>query len=351
MKVLHVLNTGKYSGAENVAITLIHTLEGDVECAYTSPDGPIKEILKEEKITYFPISTTAVNAKELKQIIFQYKPDIMHTHDYNAGIMACMTGTNIPIINHLHNNTPWLRKICLKSLAYLISCVRYKTILTVSDSVMDEFIFGSLVARKCMVVGNPINFFKILRSADETDALQEPSDIIFLGRLSLQKNPFFFLEIIADIVKKNMDLRVAMVGAGELYEEVEAKIAELNLKNHVKLYGFQKNPYGLLKAAKVMCMPSKWEGFGLAAVEGLALGKPVVASPVGGLKKIVNEQCGKLCENKEDYLVEIEKLLTDISYYSKKSEGAKMRAKEYDNMISYARQIRELYSTVAGKAL
>ena len=142
-----------------------------------------------------------------------------------------------------------------------------------------------------------------------------------------------------------------MVGAGELYEEVEAKIAELNLKNHVKLYGFQKNPYGLLKAAKVMCMPSKWEGFGLAAVEGLAFGKPVVASPVGGLKKIVNEQCGKLCENKEDYLFEIEKLLTDISYYSKKSEGAKMRAKEYDNMISYARQIRELYSTVAKKAL
>ena len=47
MKVLHVLNTGKYSGAENVAITLIHALEGDVECAYTSPDGPIKEILKE----------------------------------------------------------------------------------------------------------------------------------------------------------------------------------------------------------------------------------------------------------------------------------------------------------------
>lgn len=351
MKVLHVLNTGKYSGAENVAITLIHALEGDVECAYTSPDGPIKEILQEEKITYFPISTTAVNAKGLKQIILQYKPDIIHTHDYNAGIMACITGTNIPIINHLHNNTPWLRKICPKSLAYFVSCVRYKKILTVSDSVMDEFIFGSLVARKSMVVGNPINLSKILRSADETDVLQEPSDIIFLGRLSPQKNPFFFLEIIADIVKNNPGLRVAMVGSGELHEEVEAKIAELNLKNHVKLYGFQKNPYGLLKAAKVMCMPSKWEGFGLAAVEGLAFGKPVIASPVGGLRKIVNEQCGKLCETKEDYLVEIEKLLKDTSYYSRKSDGAKKRAKEYDNMISYARQIRELYSTVSEEAL
>lgn len=351
MKVLHVLNTGKYSGAENVVITLIHALEGEVECAYTSPDGPIKDILQKEKITYFPISSVAVTAGELRKILLHYQPDILHTHDYNAGIMAGMTGTRIPIINHLHNNTPWLKNICPKSLAYIASCARYKKILTVSDAVMDEFVFGSLVAKKSMVVGNPLDLSKILKRADEEDRLDDPSDIIFLGRLSPPKNPFFFLEIIADIVKKKKDLRVAMVGAGELQKEVEAKIAELNLVDHVKLYGFQKNPYGLLANARMMCMPSKWEGFGLAAVEGLAFGKPVVASSVGGLKNIVNEQCGKLCESKEEYLVELERLLTDASYYRSKSEGARKRAGEYDNIISYAQQIKEVYCTISGKEL
>lgn len=347
MKVLHVLNTGKYSGAENVVITLIHALEGEIESAYASPDGPIRDILKEENIKYYPISTSATNSRELKKIIHHYRPDIIHTHDYNAGIMTCLTGTKIPVINHLHNNTPWLRKICPKSLAYFASCMGYKKILTVSDSVMDEFIFGDLVKKKSQIVGNPINLSKIREKADEKDILQEASDIIFLGRLSHQKKPLFFLEIVADIVKRNPNLRVAMVGSGELYEGVKAKITELMLENNVKLYGFLKNPYGLLKASKVMCMPSEWEGFGLAAVEALALGKPVLAAPVGGLKMIVDDQCGRLCERKEEYIAEFERLLLDEPYYYTKSDGAKKRAGEYDNIKRYSHQIREIYNTIA----
>lgn len=343
MKVLHVLNTGKYSGAENVAITMIHALEGDVECAYTSPNGPIKDILQDEKITYFPMSTTAVTSGELKRIIHEYKPDMIHTHDFNAGIMACLTGTKLPIINHLHNNTPWLRKIGLKSLVYILSCRKYKKILTVSNSVMDEFVFGKLAKKKSMVVGNPINLAEILKKGNDPDILQEQSDIIFLGRLSSQKNPFFFLEVISDVTKKIPNLKVAMVGAGELQQEVQQKIQELNLGEQIRLYGFQKNPYGLLKVAKVMCMPSQWEGFGLAAIEGLAYGKPVVASPVGGLKEIVNNTCGKLCENKDAYVSEIERLLTDSVYYDTKSREAKNRALEYDNMIAYATRIKGVY--------
>ena len=51
----------------------------------------------------------------------------------------------------------------------------------------------------------------------------------------------------------------------------------------------QSNPYPYLNAGKVMVMPSAWEGFGLAAVEGMCLGKPVVCSGVGGLADIVDE--------------------------------------------------------------
>lgn len=346
MRALHVLNTGKYSGAENVVITLIRALDGEIESAYASPDGPIRDILKEKGIKYFPVSTVAINIKELKQIIHQYRPDVIHAHDYNAGIMACLTGTNVPIINHLHNNTPWLSKICPRSLAYLASCIRYKKILMVSDSVMNEFIFGKLVKKKSLVVGNPVNVLEIREKAGEKGALHEASDVIFLGRLSEQKNPLFFLDIVADIIKKIPDLRVAMVGTGELRKEVEDKISKLKIEKNVKVYGFQKNPYALLNASKVVCMPSKWEGFGLAAVEGLALGKPVIASPVGGLQFIVNDQCGKICEEKEEYVRELERLLLDTLYYNSKSNEAKLRARRYANIESYSEKIVELYHTI-----
>lgn len=347
MKVLHVLNTGYYSGAENVVITLIHTIEGQVECAYASPYGPIEEILKEEKIQYFPMTSKAVNANELKRIISAYKPDLIHTHDFNAGVMTCLTGTEIPIINHLHNNTPWLQTFCLKSLVYFASCVRYKKILTVSNSVMEEFIFGKWLKKKSQVVGNPINLEKIRRKAMAENLINEQSDVIFLGRLSPPKRPVFFLEIIAETVKTIPNIKVAMVGNGELQEEVEAKIQDLKLEKNVKLYGFQKNPYGLLMASKVMCMPSAWEGFGLAAVEAMAFGKPVVAAPVGGLQEIVTNSAGKKCNTLKEFQDELVALLTDTDYYVQKANAAMSRANEYDNSVQYAERICQIYNSLA----
>lgn len=346
MRVLQVLNTGKYSGAENVVITLIQSLDGKVECAYTSPDGPIKEILKNENIDYYPMNSRSVTVRELKRVIDDFRPDLIHTHDFKAGIMTCLTGTKIPIVNHLHNNTPWIKKVCQKSLAYFVSCAKYRKILTVSDSVMDEFIFGNTVKKKSVVVGNPINIRKIEENASKNGALCETSDVIFLGRLSFQKKPLFFLDILREIVKEKPDLKVAMVGSGELYEEVTGKISENGLENNVKLYGFQKNPYGILKAARVMCMPSEWEGFGLAAVEALTLGVPVVCSGAGGLKNIINDDCGKICHTKEEYVEEIKRLLSDDEYLKKKNAGAIERARDFDNLQTYSNVILNTYIEV-----
>ena len=142
------------------------------------------------------------------------------------------------------------------------------------------------------------------------------------------------------------DLKVAMVGTGELRTEVENKIAELKLQKNVTLYGFRKNPYGLLQMSKIMCMPSQWEGFGLAAVEAMAFGKPVIASPVGGLQKIVNNDCGRVCVKKEEYVNELTKLLSDEVYYNKKSNEAGKRAEEYNNIEKYAQQIEIIYKNV-----
>jgi glycosyltransferase involved in cell wall biosynthesis len=117
--------------------------------------------------------------------------------------------------------------------------------------------------------------------------------------LTPQKNIFFLLEILKDLKVLKPDMTVSIVGEGELRKEFEDKISEYNLQDNITLYGFQKNPYPYIMAAKVMCMPSAWEGFGLAAVEGMALGKPVVAAPVGGLTSIIDDSCGKLCSKKK----------------------------------------------------
>lgn len=126
--------------------------------------------------------------------------------------------------------------------------------------------------------------------------------------------------------------------------QFESQIKEYHLEHNIKMYGFQSNPYGLVQNSKVMCMPSLWEGFGLAAVEALCLGIPVVCSGVGGLSDFVDEQCGMICgQDLNKYVDEIIKLLSNESYLRQKSNTSKIRAEHIANIRPYIESILEQY--------
>ena len=151
-----------------------------------------------------------------------------------------------------------------------------------------------------------------------------------------------WLKIVKE-VKKQLPVHAVMIGDGELKEKVASKIQKNGLQEVIELKGFLENPYGILGNSKVLCMPSRWEGFGLAAVEALALGKPVIATGVGGLPGFIDESCGKICSSKDEFIQESYYLLKDINYYQKKSQGAVFRANKLDNISKYIRNIEVIY--------
>lgn len=342
IKVMHVLNTGKYSGAENVAITIINSLKGYIDATYVSPEGPIKDFLDENDITYYPVKKITIT--EVKNAIKQIQPDIIHAHDFTAGIICVATGTKVPIVNHIHNNSPWIKHYNLNSFIYAASCLRYKKILTVSNSVMDEYVFGRYCKNKTEVIGNPVDINKIRTLAG--NVLEKKYDIAFLGRLSSPKNPKRFIDIIANLKRKLPDVKVIMIGDGELKSEVVSHIENTNLQNTIKMVGFQKNPYAYLNQAKILLMPSLWEGFGLAAVEALALGIPVVCSNVGGLPDIVNKDCGSICTDTNEYVDSSFELLTDENKYFEKSKNATNRISKIVNDEEYNKRLFNIYSSI-----
>ena len=103
MKVLHVLNSRIYSGAEKVVCQIVHMFEGQVEMVYCSPYSEIVEsMLAQEGVTYLPIDSLV--PAQLSRIIREQKPDIIHAHDMRAGFVAALCCGNIPLISHIHNN-------------------------------------------------------------------------------------------------------------------------------------------------------------------------------------------------------------------------------------------------------
>jgi len=341
-KVLHILNTAKFSGAENVVITIIESfgkLSEDTEFIYVSPEGSIRDILKEKNINYEPVR--AISVSELRRVIKKYKPDIIHAHDFTASIIAAVSAGKIPVISHIHNNSPWLKKYCLNSFVYGISCIKYKNIIGVSNSVFSEYVFGRFIRKKASVIGNPIDTSKVIELAEKS-ATEEKYDVCFLGRLCGPKDPVRFIDIVKKLNEK-VPVKAVMMGDGPYRKTVENKILEYGLEEKVIVKGFVKNPYGILKNSKVLCAPSKWEGYGLMAVEALSLGVPVVAAPVGGLVDIVTDECGALCQTNEDYISSIYNLLTNNTFYAEIFAGAFNRAAELDNIKDYCYNLMKLY--------
>lgn len=340
-RILHILNSRSYSGAENVVFSIIEHLN-EYEFAYVSRKGAIQKRLEAHGIQYYLLDKLTIN--EIKRCVLDFKPDIIHAHDFTASILSCFLHYRIPIISHLHNNPPWIKKYGIKSFLYYFFADRYKRVLVVSEAILSEYVFRKKIIKKAVIIHNPIDFDKISKMAKEGSV--KKYDIINLGRLSQQKNPKLFIDIIEECVRNKLEIKVAMIGDGELYDDVKSYIYEKHMEKYIDILGFKENPYLYLQQSKILCIPSLWEGFGMSAIEALVLGKPVVASSAGGLSKIVNDSCGKICYLKKEYVEEIMNLMLDKEYYEKKSKNAVNRAKNLQIKINYYDNLRKIYEKI-----
>ena len=343
MKIIHILNTNSYSGAENVTITIINRMKSEYDMTYVSPDGKIREYLKQNDIKYETIKE--LSTKELKRIINKYKPDIVHAHDFRASTIMAFSNLPVKLISHVHKNDPRMKKVNMYSIIYLLSCIKYKKILLVSEIIKEEFIFRKFVNKKMEVIGNPIDKNKILQLSKEKE-VNQIYDIAYLGRMSKEKNPIEFINIVKAIVQSKPQIKAIMIGDGPELQECKRLIKEYNLEENIEMVGFLKNPYPFLKNSKILCITSEWEGFGLAAVEALILGVPVISKNVGGLKNIVDQSCGAIVKNEDEYVKNILQLLNDDNLRMEKSKCAIIKSNKLANIDKYIENIKKIYEGI-----
>ena len=343
-KVAHIINSKIYSGLENVVCTIMEYFREnykDIDMVYVTQDGPIVDVLKEKKLNYYIIDK--MNTKNINKLIKEYKPDILHAHDFTASVICALTNTKIPIVNHLHNNSPWIKKINKNSLAYLYAGIKAKKILTVSSSIENEYVFSKFIKNKIVMIGNPVSRKKILSMVDESDFVKK-YDICCVARLTEQKNPQKFINIIEKVQVEIPNIKAVWVGNGELKEECKLLVKEKGLENNIELVGFQKNPYKFMAASKVFLLTSDWEGFGLVAFEALTLGLPCVVSNVGGLPGIVDDSCGFLSNNTDEIAIKIVLMLKNDDIMKKTSKNAIDRSLKLENCTNYFNLIKKIYN-------
>lgn len=338
--IMHLLSMNSLSGAEKVAINIINHLESEeFHFIYVSPDGPIRKVLQDEKIDF--ISINKLNIFEVNKVIKQIKPNLIHAHDNRASVFAALSIHSVPIISHLHSNPSWMNKICFKTIIYRLCVNRFKSILTVSKSISENFL-AIQSSNKVLNIYNPISSKFIMDKASEF--IPEKSDIVFCGRLSTVKKPILFLEIVNEIKKTHNDIKACVIGDGELRNECEKYIAANNLENNIKMIGFVINPYPYIKQSHILCSTSDYEGFGLVAAEAMCLGLPVISTYSGGVQEINKDWVtGFNCINKEDCIESVNKLLTDDNLFNQMSYQAKLHMLEFEEKNNYYKKIKDIY--------
>lgn len=340
MKVLHLLASNVYSGAENVVCQIIDMFNGEVEMVYCSPEGKIRQALEEKNITFMPISK--LNKKELKRVVSEFKPDIIHSHDIRASIVASSLGKKIPVISHIHGNDKRnMGKMTPKSVLYRLVSKRFKKIIHVSNSCLNDYIFKKSIENKSVILHNIISIDR-LHQKEKLDKNSYEYEVCYLGRLSEIKNPMRALEIMKGVIQKKPETKCVFIGDGELRGECESFVKDNKLEENITFLGFVSNPYKIVKSARVVLMSSINEGTPMALLESFALGIPLVSSKVdGAVELITNDSMGYLYDTNEEA---VDAILEIINSDKKKyADYLTKYSIEYNDIDKYKEQILKAY--------
>lgn len=139
-----------------------------------------------------------------------------------------------------------------------------------------------------------------------------------------------------------------MIGAGSEMEHCQKFIQEEDLP--VDLLGFQAEPLGYLANSKVLMMTSVAEGLPMVALEAMALGKPIVTTPVDGLKEVIkNGVNGYISSDDEELITGCLHLLQNADAYEKISQNIKNGDINGFSYEQYKQTVLDVYSQFKNK--
>lgn len=195
-----------------------------------------------------------------------------------------------------------------------LSYTRAKKIIAVTDSVKDS-ILQSLPSKKnnIKIIYNYFDFNAICDKAQEEITEKEFVNydgvrFVTVGRLFNAKDHITMLKAFQIIIRE-IDARLFIIGEGEEKKNIEQFIACNNLQNNVFLLGRKTNPYKYMKRADLFLLSSIYEGFPLVLYESLIVGTKVVTTDsTGDMKKNITPDCGAVVA-KSDYAAMAEKAI------------------------------------------
>ena len=220
--------------------------------------------------------------------------DVIHVHDwmcFQAG-MAAKRISGKPLVVHVHS-TEFDRSgnsvnpaICAIEKDGLDAADKIITVSNFTRSVVVEKY--NINPEKVITVYNAV---EPARSGDTKASREYTNDkvVSFLGRITMQKGPEYFVGAASLVLQKMQNVRFVMAGKGDLLNEMKQKVSALDISSYFHFPGFvdESEIAELFQISDVFVMPSVSEPFGIVTLEAMQAGVPVVISKQSGVSEVV----------------------------------------------------------------
>lgn len=292
LKILHIDPERNWGGGEAQVFGLLTYLaaHGHHNDLLGHPDGPLWA-----RCQPLAVTTRAIKIRNdldlrcvpgVRRLIRSTQYDIVHLHTKRAHALSLWlprfrNGPKYAVTRRM--DYPEQRN----SYTHCLYNRRVDGVVAISQTIKDSLIQAGVDAGRIRLIYSGIDAGQYDRSRTKNTGSRDVTVVGCLAALEARKGHRFLLDAAALLKAQGLKLEYRFAGDGPLRGDLEEQAARLGIRDQVSFLGFVTEPTEFLTDVDIFAMPSLYEGLGVAALEAMAAGKPVVATSVGGLTESV----------------------------------------------------------------
>lgn len=368
-KVLYITSLASQYGSEESFINLLRHLDrAKFDPFVLTVRGPLIDTLKKYNIPFKEHKTLTLTRANLISYILlvlqltcfirRGKYRIIHANDIRSAQYAILAArlANVPSILHIrfYGLETWL-KWKNRAIFRLASGA-----IAISNKVKDSLIQSDFPEKRIHLIYNGVDLDRfhnnITGQSFRTEAGVKEGDILIgvVGRIIPFKGQDIFLKALPYVIKKYPNAKFAIVGEDttperDYIKKLEELVRDLGLIDRVYFSGFKQNIPEVMKAFDILVVPSTNEPFGRVIIESMAVNVPVIASSVGGIPDIIqNETNGILIPANDSDAISnaIVKILTNKNDYDRIAFMGRKTVEKKFSIQNHVKQVEKLYNSL-----
>ncbi len=262
--------------------------------AICQPGSVLAAKLRDQDIPVFEVPMNGTHqftaVFKFKRIFKEHRVDLVDTHGYRDHIISVaavrLAGTRV-LLRTKHNSSP-LKSGVFSRFVYNNLTDR---VIAISDYIRQVLIQSGMHPQNVVTIHSAVDTDRFRPRDKSPEILREfglNARIPVVGtvaRIHQSKGFEHLLQAIAAVVKNGVDCRFVIVGKGR--EKLAGRLKALDIEKYVITVGYREDVPELLSIFDFFVLPSLREGLGTAILEAMAMGKPVVATQVGGIPEAI----------------------------------------------------------------